>query len=62
MPEVQILTGTSQLNEGTAIQHCPDCGCLMTEVERVTESGYTFVWYECRQDNCNGQWLEKLAC
>jgi hypothetical protein len=38
---------------------CPDCGAKMAEVERVTEKGYFYIWYECTQQNCPGQWLEK---
>jgi hypothetical protein len=38
---------------------CPECGMKMTEVERVKEGGFLFIWYECNLENCNGQWLEK---
>lgn len=40
---------------------CPECGGLMAEVERVSEKGYFYIWYRCRQQNCSGQWLEKKA-
>jgi hypothetical protein len=38
---------------------CPDCGATMRETDRVTESGATFIWYECENANCEGQWLQK---
>jgi hypothetical protein len=38
---------------------CPECGAPMTEVERVRENGFFFIWYECSRQNCNGQWLER---
>lgn len=40
---------------------CPDCRGAMAEVDRVNENGFSFIWYECMQANCNGQWLEKKA-
>ena len=40
---------------------CPECGGVMSEVARVNENGFAFIWYECVQDSCDGQWLEKLT-
>jgi hypothetical protein len=40
---------------------CPECGGVMSEVARVNENGFAFIWYECSQANCDGQWLEKLT-
>lgn len=40
---------------------CPDCKGTMTEVDRVVENGFLFVWYECTKDGCDGQWLEKTS-
>ena len=39
---------------------CMECGKAMTEVKRRRENGALFVWYQCTQDNCNGQWLQKI--
>ena len=41
-------------------KRCPECGEEMKEVERCNESGFFFVWYKCRKDNCVGQWLQKI--
>lgn len=38
---------------------CPDCRTVMSEANRVTENGITFIWYECTRFDCDGQWLEK---
>lgn len=40
---------------------CPECRSKMTEVDRITEHGVSFIWYECTRDGCNGQWLEKTT-
>ncbi len=42
-------------------KRCPECNEEMKEVERCNESGVLFVWYECGQDNCDGQWLQKIT-
>ncbi len=39
--------------------NCPECGAKMTEVDRASENGFIFIWYECSQAGCGGQWLEK---
>jgi hypothetical protein len=39
---------------------CPECGGKMTESERACENGTTFVWFRCSDNNCNGQWLQKM--
>lgn len=39
---------------------CPDCRSIMSEVDRITENGTTFVWYECTRPGCDGQWLQKI--
>jgi len=39
---------------------CPECGARMVEVDRRSEDGTLFVWYECSRSNCDGQWLEKI--
>jgi hypothetical protein len=40
---------------------CPECGGKMTETERVCENGTTFVWFQCSDEHCNGQWLQKMS-
>lgn len=40
---------------------CPECGEQMKEVERCNEGGILFIWYECEKENCDGQWLQKMA-
>jgi hypothetical protein len=39
--------------------HCPVCGVEMVETDRIIENKYSFVWYKCSADKCNGQWFEK---
>ncbi len=38
---------------------CPDCGTMMSEVERVIENNIVYVWYECTRTDCDGQWLQR---
>ena len=38
---------------------CPQCGSRMKEADRVHESGSIFIWYECENAKCDGQWLQK---
>ena len=40
---------------------CFECGGAMTEVDRVNEDGFTFIWYRCVRIGCREQWLEKRA-
>ena len=40
---------------------CPKCGARMVEVDRRSEGGALFVWYECSRNNCDGQWLQKIS-
>ena len=40
---------------------CSECGSAMTEVDRVNENGFTFIWYRCVRIGCKEQWLEKRA-
>ena len=41
-------------------QICPECGAKMTEMDRVCEGNYFFVWYKCGKTGCCGQWLAKI--
>jgi len=38
---------------------CPECGSRMTEVDRCIENRILYIWYECIENNCEGQWLRK---
>ena len=38
---------------------CPECGSRMTEVQRCNENRTVYIWYECIEHNCDGQWLRK---
>jgi hypothetical protein len=40
-------------------EFCPLCRAHMVEVDRRSEDGVLFVWYECSKNNCDGQWLQK---
>ncbi len=54
------LTETVSRPKQTCEQiRCPECGEEMKEVERCTENGALFVWFECSKENCDGQWLQK---
>lgn len=49
----------ARLRRAAKQQLCPECGAQMAEVDRVRDAEAVFVWYECRINNCNGQWLQK---
>jgi hypothetical protein len=57
--EVKAITTTRGHWELADKHMCPNCRGAMAEVDRVNENGFSFIWYECMQANCNGQWLEK---
>ncbi len=38
---------------------CPECGSRMTEVQRCNENRIVYIWYECIEHSCDGQWLRK---
>lgn len=40
---------------------CPMCRKTMTPVDSYEENGFFYIWYECGDVNCDGQWLEKKA-
>lgn len=57
--EVKAITVTKNFF-GVSNKHmCPNCSGAMTEIDRVNENGFSFIWYECIRANCDGQWLEK---
>ena len=39
-------------------RHCPQCGGLMREMDRIDEGTTTYIWFECGRDDCDGQWLQ----
>ncbi len=39
---------------------CPECGGPMTEVDRRNENQALFVWLNCNNNDCDGQWLRKI--
>ena len=38
---------------------CPECGARMDEIDRASENGVSFIWYQCTRKDCNGQGLSK---
>ncbi len=40
---------------------CPACGAVMLEVDRLREGNHIFVWFECSQKDCGGQWLQRKS-
>ncbi|MFI4910497.1 MAG: hypothetical protein ACIAQZ_02390 [Sedimentisphaeraceae bacterium JB056] len=38
---------------------CPVCYRPMFEAEKLIENESLFVWYECPDKDCHGEWLEK---
>jgi hypothetical protein len=40
---------------------CPECNARMVEVDRCSENGVLFLWYECIRGSCKGQWLQKIS-
>jgi hypothetical protein len=59
--EAIITTATREFFETANNRLCPNCGNVVAPVDSVHENGFSFVWYECRDANCGGQWLEKKA-
>jgi len=59
--EIEALNAGKVFVKEKSSRICPDCGSSMTEVDRVNENGFAYVWYECEQTECDGQWLEKRA-
>jgi hypothetical protein len=39
---------------------CPECGGSMSEVNRCNEGQAVFIWLNCSNNGCDGQWLEKI--
>jgi predicted RNA-binding Zn-ribbon protein involved in translation (DUF1610 family) len=44
----------------TKEKQCPECGKKMEEIDRCRENRALFIWYECSQNDCSGQWLRKM--
>ncbi len=59
MMNTESLKLTKDLMKGGFGKKCPICRNSMDEVDRVIENENLFVWYECMNVDCDGQWLEK---
>lgn len=57
--EQQTIEGG--LRQSSSEQFCPECGTIMTEVNRLVEGQALFVWYTCSRVGCDGQWLRKFS-
>lgn len=40
---------------------CPQCQTPMKETYRTKENNFIYVWHDCPQPSCGGQWLEKIG-
>lgn len=47
--------------QASSLVLCPACGAVMLEVDRLREGGHMFIWFECSQKDCGGQWLQKRS-
>ncbi len=56
---IQLDTVKTRFQMAEASNLCPECGAVMAEVDRVENGGSTFIWFRCREEGCNGQWLKK---
>jgi hypothetical protein len=45
----------------TLAKVCPGCGQAMSEVDRVNNDGFTFVWYECNEPGCIRQRMRQYS-
>ncbi len=61
MMETEAISARKELIKEKSGRVCPDCGGSMNEVDRVHEEGFAYIWYECAEIGCDGQWLEKKA-
>lgn len=59
MVEATINTAMNEVSEMAKYRQCPNCTNVMAPVDSVRENGFSFVWYECRNVECSGQWLAK---
>ena len=61
MMEAKAITVRRGFFEGVNKYMCHNCRGAMAEVDRVSENGFSFIWYQCMRANCDGQWLEKKS-
>jgi predicted RNA-binding Zn-ribbon protein involved in translation (DUF1610 family) len=56
-----VVASTSNIRDKRAQYEnsCPECGSQMIEVQRCNENKNSYIWYECVEENCDGQWLRK---
>ena len=58
MRNSDILSDKSQLTGKE--RPCHECGGSMKEVDRRNENQTLFVWLNCSNNDCDGQWLRKI--
>ena len=61
MMEIETIAARKEFLTNKNNHMCPDCGGSMNEVDRVKENGFAYIWYECTEIECDGQWLEKKS-
>ena len=54
-----LAVNSTKFNSAEKEGVCPVCGEVMNEVDRMKEGLHFFVWFKCRKENCDGQWLQK---
>jgi len=61
MNSADIKAISARFKKAATRNCCPECGCVMTEMDRRRENGALFVWYRCSRTGCSGQWLQKTV-
>ncbi len=56
-----LNVSSTKFRQALSSQFCHECGARMTEVDRCSENGTLFVWYDCIRKDCDGQWLQKAS-
>jgi hypothetical protein len=61
MEKNMTLTDTisNKFNRAEELGLCPECGAVMNEMERLRADLYTFIWFKCSKNGCEGQWLKR---
>jgi len=55
-----MITATKKISGPSAGHHwCPVCKRAMVAVDSSREDDFSYIWYECKDVHCDGQWLEK---
>ena len=42
------------------VVHCPECGSPMDIDHSSHEGSCIFIWYQCPESECHGQWLHRV--